>query len=73
MYRSLKIETRYDGSKTVIQHGANSAATPAMNAEIIEAPSSRFIVVYNLTLLIKMALVATTIVETDMKTAARAG
>ncbi|OGF69092.1 hypothetical protein A3H65_00665 [Candidatus Giovannonibacteria bacterium RIFCSPLOWO2_02_FULL_45_14] len=34
---SLKIEPRYDGNKTVMQHGANSAAIPAINAVMSDA------------------------------------
>jgi len=34
---SLKIEPKYDGSKTVMQQGANSAAIPAINAVISDA------------------------------------
>src|SRR3989338_5450842 len=34
---SLKIEPRYDGSKTVMQQGANNAATPATNAVMSDA------------------------------------
>ena len=43
LYFSRKIEARYDGKSTVIQQGANNAATPAMKAETIEAPSNKFI------------------------------
>jgi hypothetical protein len=42
LYLSLKIEARYDGKSTVMQQGANSAATPAIKAETIEAPSNTF-------------------------------
>ncbi|OGF51749.1 hypothetical protein A3I27_03700 [Candidatus Giovannonibacteria bacterium RIFCSPLOWO2_02_FULL_43_11b] len=34
---SLKIEPKYDGNKTVIQQGANSAAIPAINAVMSDA------------------------------------
>src|SRR3989344_2347675 len=34
---SLKIEPKYDGNKTVMQQGANSAAIPAINAVISDA------------------------------------
>jgi hypothetical protein len=37
LLRSLKIEPRYDGSKTDMQHGAKRAAIPAMNAVINDA------------------------------------
>jgi hypothetical protein len=37
LLRSLNIEPRYDGNKTEIQHGAKSAAIPAIKAVISDA------------------------------------
>ena len=37
------MEAKYDGKRTVMQHGANNAATPAINVAIIDAPSNNSI------------------------------
>lgn len=37
------MEAKYAGRSTVMQHGAKSAATPAMNAATIDAPSNNSI------------------------------
>jgi len=40
LYFSLKMFAKYDGKRTVIQHGAKSAATPATNAATSDVPTS---------------------------------
>jgi len=38
LYFSLKMLPRYEGRRTVMQHGAKSAANPAINAAIRDVP-----------------------------------
>src|SRR3990167_579872 len=40
LYFSLKILPKYDGSRTVIQHGEKSAPPPATNAAINDVPTN---------------------------------